>query len=261
MDALLFDTHAHLDDEQFDPAVGAVVARAQAAGVTDILTVGTTRATSERCLTIAGSHEGVHAAVGIHPNHAAEAAPGDWDAVVQLARQPRVVAVGETGLDRFRHYTPLDVQQDYFVRHLHLAQDLGLPVIIHMRACTDDVLVSLREARQRGPLRGVMHAYSADAATAAECLQLGLHISFAGNVTYKNATALRAVAREIPGDRLLLETDSPYLSPEPCRGQRPNEPGLVVHTAMCLAALRGQTVAELAAQTSANARRLFVRPS
>jgi len=261
MNPVFFDTHTHLDDDQFDPARDTVVARAQAAGVAEMLAVGTTVASSAQCLTLAQRYAGVYAAVGIHPNYAAEAALDDWDAIVRLTQQPRVVALGETGLDRFHNYAPLEVQRDYFDRHVELAQRRGLPFIVHMRDCTEDVLEVLRAARRRGPLCGVMHAFSADAAAAAACLDLGLYISFAGMVTYKKSDVLRAVARTIPADRLLIETDAPYLSPEPRRGQRPNEPALVMHTAACLAALRGQPLADLAAQTTANARRLFLERS
>ena len=138
-----------------------------------------------------------------------------------------------------------------------MAQQLDLPVIIHLRDCAAEVLAMLRDARQRGPLRGILHAFTATAEVAAECVELGLHISFAGMVTYPKSVALRATAREIPAARLLMETDAPYLAPHPRRGQRPNEPALLVHTAACLAEVRELAVEELAAQTTANARQLF----
>ncbi len=186
----------------------------------------------------------------------AQAAPGDWDAVLALSRRPRVIALGETGLDRYWDYTPLDVQQDCFDRHLRLSQQTGLPFIVHTRESDADVLAMLREARLRGPLAGVMHSFTGGSETAAECLELGMYISFAGMVTFKKSDALRTVARTIPADRILIETDSPYLSPHPLRGKR-NEPSHVLHTAECLARERGQTLDAFAAQTTANARRLF----
>jgi TatD DNase family protein len=195
--------------------------------------------------------------VGIHPNYAAQAQGGDWERVVELASSQRVVALGETGLDRHWGYTPFDVQQDYFDRHLRLSQQTGLPVVIHSRDCDDDILAMLREAARRGPLRGIMHSFSGNAATAAECLELGLHISFSGMVTYKKNDALREVAKTVLADRLLIETDSPYLSPEPVRSIRRNEPAHVAHTAARLAAALGESLDELAHKTSANARLLF----
>jgi TatD DNase family protein len=145
------------------------------------------------------------------------------------------------------------LQQDYFARHLRLSQQIDKPFIVHMRDCADDILQMLREARTRGPLRGIMHSFTGDAAMAAECIDLGLHVSFAGMVTFKKSEELRAVAAGIPAERLLIETDAPYLSPHPQRGQRPNEPALVVHTAACLAEVRSVTLEALAALTAANA--------
>jgi TatD DNase family protein len=172
----------------------------------------------------------------------------------------KIIALGETGLDRYWDYTPWDVQQDYFDRHLRLSQQAGLPFIVHSRDCDSDILAMLREASHRGPLAGVMHSFTGTAETVAECLELGLFISFAGMVTYKKSADLRQVAAGIPGDRILIETDSPYLSPHPLRGQR-NEPAHLVHTATCLAEVRGAAVEDFAAQTTANARRLFRLPT
>lgn len=281
-----FDTHAHLDQEEFAADLPEVLARAKAAGVESILAVGVSAASSAATIELAGRYPGVYAAVGIHPNYAAQAAAGDWDRIVELARSPVVgsahptcspavgsahptcsrgagsahptcVALGETGLDRHWDYTPFDVQRDYFDRHLRLSQQTGLPVVIHTRDCDEDVLAMLREAARRGPLRGIMHSFSGSAATAAECLALGLHVSFSGMVTYKKNEALREVARSVPPERLLVETDSPYLSPEPVRSIRRNEPAHVAHTAARLAAALGRDVDELARQTTVNARRLF----
>jgi TatD DNase family protein len=255
----LFDTHAHLDDAQFDGLRDDVMDRARQAGVTRILAVGTTAASSRTCVELAGQYAEVDAAVGIQPNYCADAAAGDWDAVVSLTPDRNVLAIGETGLDRYWDFTPFDVQQDYFDRHLRLSQDSGLPFIVHMRDCGDEIVEMLEEARRRGPLSGVMHSFTGDEGLARQCLDLGLFISFAGMVTFKKSTALRSVAAAIPADRILIETDAPYLAPHPCRGRRPNEPGLIEHTARCLAEVRGVAAEDFAAQTTRNACRLFPR--
>jgi TatD DNase family protein len=179
---------------------------------------------------------------------------------VRLTNEPQVVALGETGLDLHWKDTPLPLQQDYFDRHIRRSQQTGLPLVIHLRETAAEILAMLREARQRGPLRGVMHSFTGTAEQAEAFLALGMHISFAGMVTYKKSNDLRAVAATIPADRLLVETDSPYLSPEPFRGKRPNEPARVVHTAECLAQVRGVMLDDFARQTTANALALFRRP-
>jgi len=252
----LFDTHAHLDQEEFDADRDAVIARAQEAGVETILAVGVTAASSQAVVMLAQQHPGIAAAVGIQPNYTAQAQVGDWDRIVELAAGPKVVALGETGLDRHWDYSPFDVQQDYFDRHLRLSQERDLPCIVHTRQSDAEVLQMLYVARQRGTLRGVMHSFSGTAETAAECIALGFYISFAGMVTFKKSDALRAVAATIPSDRILVETDSPYLSPHPLRGRR-NEPAYLVHTAACLAEVRGQSPDDFFALATANARALF----
>lgn len=255
----LIDSHAHLDQDEFAADLTDVLQRAAAAGVTGIVSIGVTAASSAATVALAQMQPLVWAAVGIHPNYSHEAQSGDWDAVTALARSPRVAALGETGLDRYRDYAPLDVQRDYFDRHLRLSQATGLPFIVHTRDSQTETLDMLRQARRRGPLAGVMHSFTGDAACAAECIDLGLYISFAGMVTFKKSDELRNVAATVAADRLLIETDSPYLSPHPLRGKR-NEPAHVAHTAACLAEVRGLAVADLAALTAANARRLFRLP-
>lgn len=257
----LFDTHAHLNQSDFDVDRAEVIARAKAAGVEQIVTVGYNLVSSRQSIDIAAGFPGVYAAVGIQPNDSVHAAPGDWDEIVRLASSPDVVALGETGLDRYWDTSPLPVQQDYFDRHLRLSQAIGLPFIVHTRESDAEVLAMLREARRRGEITGVMHSFTGSAETAAECVALGLYISFAGMVTFKKSDALRAVAATIPAERILIETDSPYLSPHPLRGKR-NEPAHVTHTAACLAQVRGVSLAEFAEQTVTNAQRLFrVGPS
>ena len=256
----MIDTHAHLDDPQFDADREAVIARAVAGGVEAIVCVGTTLESSRAAVQLAERYGEVYAAVGIHPNSCAEAADGDWDRLVALADHPRVVAVGETGLDRHWDFAPLDLQIDYFRRHLRLGESRKLPAIIHCRDAAADLIPVLESAAAAGPVRAVLHAFSGDAAMAAKCLELGLLLSFAGNVTYRNKKfqPLRAAAAAVAADRILIETDSPYLTPEPLRGKQPrNEPALVLHTATGLSELRGVPLAQFAAETTANARRLF----
>lgn len=256
----LIDTHCHLDDEQLASIRADVLRRAAQAGVVSIVAVGTTLQSSRECIAIAATSDAVVAAVGIHPNHCGEADPGDWERVTELAHAPRVVGIGETGLDRYWDHTPFDVQRDNFDRHIRLSQTLRRPLVIHMRDCDEDVLEMLRAARKRGPLYGVMHSFTGQPETARECLDLGLYLSFAGMVTYKKSDALRQIAASVPDDRILIETDAPYLSPHPQRAHRPNEPALIVHTAECLAAVRGVTVEQFAAQTTRNARQVFGLP-
>jgi TatD DNase family protein len=261
---ILFDTHSHLDDSCFDADREEVIARAASAGIERIVCVGTTADSSQHVVALAERHERIVAAVGIQPNYCGQAAGNDWDRIVGLAESPHVVAVGETGLDRHWEYAPFDVQQDYFDRHLRLAQQRDLPVAIHCRDCEEDVLRMLRDAAGRGPVRGLIHAFSASAAMAEECLSLGLYLSFAGSVSYTNKKfgPLREVAARVPTDRLLVETDSPYLVPHPLRGKlERNEPAKLVLVAAALAALRDCSTDELASQTTGNARLLFgVRP-
>lgn len=257
MSVQLFDTHVHLCDEQFGANAEAVIARAAAVGVSELLTVATDVATSLACLELARLHASVWSSVGIHPNYTSQAGSDAWWHIERLADDPRVVALGETGLDRHWDDSPFELQQEFFARHLALSRRCGKPVIVHMRDCEDDVRQMVREAAHAGPIRGILHSFTGSVEGARECLELGMMISFAGMVTYKKSDDLRAVAREIPDDRLLIETDAPYLSPHPCRGQRPNEPALMIHTAACLAEVRGVSLEELARQTTANARRVL----
>ena len=259
MTSPLIDTHAHLDDARFDGERADVLRRASEVGVQRVLTVGISRESSLAAVNLARQFPTVRAAVGIHPNSAAEAAPTDWDDIVRLTQDANVVAVGETGLDRHWDFTPFPVQIDYFARHLELARRTGLPLIIHSRDCDEEMRRFLREEYdRRGPLRGVMHSFSSGINQAEAYLAMGLHISFAGMVTYKSAEPLRQVAAQIPEDRLLIETDCPYLAPVPVRGQR-NEPAYVRHTAECLAQVRQIPLNELAELTTRNAQRLFTR--
>ena len=255
----LIDTHAHLASPKLAHDLAAILDRAAEAGVTQVIAIATTAADAAAVLALAGEHPGVFAAVGIHPNDAAEATPGDWATIEGLASDPRVVAIGETGLDRHWDRTPFAHQQEWFERHLHLAASRDLPIIIHSRDCQRDVIDQL--ARRPHPVRGIQHAFTGTWEEAEALLGLGLHISFAGMLTFENRAldALREVAARVPLDRLLVETDSPYLSPHPFRGKR-NEPARVAVTAEAVARARGVGFEEVAAATTANARSLFRLP-
>ncbi len=257
--APLVDTHAHLTSRPFRPDLEDVLARARQAGVTRIINVGTTAADSRQCVADARRFSDVPAAVAIHPNDIAAAAAGDWDTICALAAEPEVVAIGETGLDRYRDRTPFPLQEAAFERHLELARSQHLPVIIHCRDAYPDVIGHLE--RLTPPIRGVLHSFSGTQDDAQALLALGLHLSFAGVITFTNKgiDPLRAVAGWVPRDRLLIETDCPYLTPHPYRGQR-NEPAHVRLTAERLAQVRGLSIEDLAAATTANAQALFTRP-
>jgi TatD DNase family protein len=253
------DTHAHLTDHRLAEQLEQVVERAALAGVKRILCVGTTRATSLEAVSIAERFDGVFAAAGIHPTYAHQEEEGDWQAIESLLDHPRVVAMGETGLDDYWKECPMETQLASIARHWDASHRTGLPLILHMRECTGTMLGMLREVHQSngGPLKGVLHSFTESWEVAEEMLSLGLYISFAGMVTYKKSDALRAVAARIPLDRLLVETDSPYLAPEPFRSKGPNEPSRVLATAQCIAEVRGIPLADLASASSTNALRCF----
>ena len=254
----LFDTHAHLHFPDFTSDLPDVLARARAAGVSRMVTIGTDVATSQAAIAIASREADVWAAVGIHPHDAADADEAAFAEIATLARQSRVVAVGEIGLDFFRNLSPRDAQERVFRRLLALGRDVGKPVLIHCRDAHEDVLRILAEEHV-GEIGGIMHCFSGDVAIARRCLDLGLLISLAGPVTYPNARALPDVARLVPVDRLVIETDCPFLPPQGYRGKR-NEPSYLALTATRVAELRGEPLEALAARLSDNARRLFKIP-
>jgi TatD DNase family protein len=257
---MLVDSHAHIDGEEFDADRVEVVARARAAGVGAILNVGTGDphgGNFERAVALAEEYEGVYAAAGVHPHDArlyTDAA--ERHLLDVLGRSKRVVALGEIGLDYHYDNSPRDVQREVFARQLRLAMKASLPVIIHSREADEETVEILREEYAGAPRGGVMHCFGGGRKMAEDVLALGFHISFAGNVTFKKADVLREVAREVPLERLLVETDCPYLSPVPFRGRR-NEPVHVVETARFLAELRGVETEELGRVTSENFARLF----
>lgn len=254
----LFDTHAHLDSEQFDHDRDGVIDRARQAGLVGICVVGCDPESSRRCCELASSHPGfLFAAVGVQPNYVAHGMPDWMDEIIALADRPEVVAIGETGLDCYWQDSPLELQQEYFQWHIELSRKTGKPLVIHMRDSGQEIYDALRPWAESGPIKGIMHSYTGDIELAEKFLDMGLHISFAGMLTFKKSTELRHVASRIPADRLLVETDSPYLSPEPFRGKRPNEPSRVVHTAKMMAEIRGISESDIAELTTNNAMKLF----
>uniref|UniRef100_A0A7C2IQN1 TatD family deoxyribonuclease n=1 Tax=Ammonifex degensii TaxID=42838 RepID=A0A7C2IQN1_9THEO len=250
----LTDTHCHLDDQRFDADRVAVVDRARVAGVTRIITVGYDIASSRRGVDLAGSLPGVFAVVGVHPHDAVAAPPDYVEQLRELAREPRVVAVGEIGLDFYRDLSPRPVQREVFAAQLCLAREFGLPVVVHCREAHGEVYEILK--REAAGLAGVMHCFSGGWEEAKRFLALGFYISIAGPVTFPQSSKLGEVARRVPLDRLLLETDAPYLTPVPHRGKR-NEPAYLVHTAQKVAEIRGMSLEEIAEATTESAARLF----
>ena len=256
---MLIDTHAHLSFPDFASDLPATVARANAAGVTRIVSVATDLADARRVLTVAGEYPGVFASVGLHPNHISDSWRADMQELTALTGQPKVVAVGETGLDYYRSRDHAGTQKEMFQAHLDLARQRRLPVIIHCRAAEADTLAMVRANVPDWRPWGVMHCFAGNTEVARECIELGLLISFTGIVTFKNADALREVAGAVPLESLVLETDSPYLAPVPQRGQR-NEPAFIPHIAGALAQIKNIPVEELARVTTDNAIRLFKLP-
>lgn len=255
----LVDTHCHLDLEPLCASVEEVLARAQAAGVRQCISIGTTLQASHANVRIATQQPGVRAAVGLHPYEAASVTDAVLAEIEALAADPVVAAIGEVGLDYYRGQAPAQVQRHALHGFLAVARRRQLPVIIHCREAYDALLEVLREAGS-GPWAGVIHCASGPPTFIKAALAAGLHISFAGNVTFPSAKALRELVALVPDERLLVETDSPFLAPQPVRG-RVNEPAHVAHTAKELAGLRGTDVERLAALTSRNARALFKLPS
>jgi len=259
MGVSLVDSHCHLDLldlKRLGVNLEKVLEEARQAGVEEMLCVCVDLERFPRVLELAGRLPGVRATVGVHPNVRSGQDPS-VEELVELAAHPRVVAVGETGLDYHRCEGDLAWQRERFRRHVRAAREVGKPLVVHSREAAEDTLRILREEGV-GEVGGVMHCFTGDRAMAEACLELGLHVSFSGIVTFANAGPLREVAREIPADRLLVETDAPYLTPAPYRG-RPNQPAHVRRVAECLAEVRGEPLEALAAATTANYRRLFLR--
>ena len=255
MSAELFDTHAHLHFPDFAAELTEILALARAAGVLQMVTIGTDVETSSAAVAVAERDPGVWASVGLHPHDAEGGDDACFAELERIAASPRVVALGEMGLDFFRNLSPRPAQETAFRRQIGLARALRKPVVVHCRDAHAETLAILAEERV-SDVGGIMHCFSGDVEIARRCLDLGLLVSLAGPVTYPNARALPEVARFVPADRLVVETDCPYLPPQPYRGKR-NEPAYLVITAARVADLRKEALDELGPRMADNARRIF----
>ncbi len=255
MQGLYFDTHCHLVDERFDEDREALIESLPGEGVFACLACGCSLESSRASLELARQYPFVYAAAGIHPHEAAEASQDDLKALPALLSDPRVVALGEIGLDFYYDFSPRDVQRELLHQQLDLAYEMGKPVLLHVRDAQGEML-SLLEGRRGRLSGGVLHSYSGSAESVRQYLDLGFYISFSGTVTFKNAVNVQRAARAVPLDRLLIETDSPYLAPVPMRGRR-NNPALVRHVSEKLAELFDMPAEEMARATRDNACRLF----
>jgi TatD DNase family protein len=250
---MLIDSHAHLEMKEFNPDREEVIERARQAGVSYIVTVGTNLAQSRKALSLARQHENIYATVGVHPHDVARADSKTFDDLCEIARDPKVVAYGEIGLDFFRNISPREKQIEMFNLQLELAVQLKLPVIIHDRDAHEQ---TLRMVKASGVRRGVFHCFSGDYSMARQCIDLGFYISIPGVVTFDNAKTIQDVAQRVPLSSLLLETDAPYLTPAPHRGKR-NEPSFIINTAKKVAQIKGLPWEEVADVTARNTMNLF----
>src|SRR5579885_60026 len=255
---MLVDSHCHLDDSRFDADRDAVIERALAAGVARLVAIGTGEGPPdlEAGIRLAERHECIYATVGVHPHDAAKATPETFARLRDLAQHPKVIAIGETGLDYHYDFSPPQTQKTVFLEQMRIAAETGKPVVIHTRQAWQATLEALRE-NWRGS--GILHCFSGGPAEAEQALALGFYLSFGGIVTFPKAADVQEAARIAPSDRILMETDAPYLAPVPRRGKR-NEPAFIVETARKLAGLRGVSYEEIAATTTANFERLFFPP-
>ena len=253
---MLVDSHCHLDFPDYAGKVDEVLARARAAGVTVCISIGTELKRFPGVKAVAEAHADVWCSVGVHPHESEKELLDDEAALVAEAAHPKVVGIGETGLDYYYEHSPRQPQQANFRSHIAAARRTGLPVIVHTRDAEDDTIAILREEMAKGPFTGLIHCFTGTQRLADAALELGLYISVSGIATFKNSGALREVIKSVPLDRLLVETDAPYLAPVPHRGKT-NEPAFVVHTAAMLAELKSVRETELAAATTENFFRLF----
>src|ERR1700682_4375224 len=254
---MLIDSHCHLDSEQFDADREAVIERALAAGVECMVAIGSGDGPPdlEAGVRLADRYSSIYATIGVHPHDAAKADGETYRRLAELGEHAKVVAIGEIGLDYHYDHSPRDVQRDVFVEQMRIARDSRKPIVIHTRSAWEDTITLLREHWADSGLGGIMHCFSEGPREAEQALAIGFHISFAGIVTFPKAAAIQEAARVPPTDRLLIETDAPYLAPVPKRGKR-NEPAYVIETARKLAELRGVTADEMAQTTADNWRRL-----
>jgi len=255
---LLIDTHAHLDDARFDGDRDAMIARAREAGVENFVTIGCDLTTSRAAVELADRYPFVYATVGVHPHEAKQIGDSWYDDLRRLAQHKKVVAYGEIGLDYHYNHSPPKLQRERFREQIVLARDLRLPIVVHTREAQDDTITVLKE-ENAADVGGVFHCFSGDARLAKDALDLGFLLSFSGVITFQNATMLRDIVKTVPMDRILVETDSPYLTPAPHRGKR-NEPAYVRLVAEKIAAIQGMTADQVAELTSQNARRVFKIP-
>ncbi len=259
---MLIDSHCHLDFPDYAEDRDEVIQRARAQGVGTMLTISTKLTSFPAVRAIAESDPDIYCSVGIHPHEAASedggGARADAARLVELSGHPKVIGIGETGLDYYYEHAPRDIQARSFRAHIDAARRTGLPLIVHARDADEDGAAILRDEYGQGAFSGLLHCFSSSRALADAALELGFYISFSGIVTFKNATDVRETAKAVPLDRLLVETDAPYLAPVPNRGKR-NEPGFVAHTAAQVANLRGIPASDLAATTTANFFRLFTK--
>ncbi|HEY8363912.1 MAG TPA: TatD family hydrolase [Tissierellaceae bacterium] len=252
---LLIDSHAHLDDERFDKDRDELIRSLESNGIELVINVGADLKSSIASVSLAEKYPNIYAAVGVHPHDVKDMDESTLEIIKSLAKRDKVVAIGEIGLDYYYDNSPREDQRKWFKRQLELAKELGLPVIIHSRDAQQETFDIIKEA-QDGRLRGVMHCYSGSKEMANEYIKLGFYISIAGPVTFKNARVVKEVAKEVPLDKLLVETDSPYLAPEPHRGKR-NEPIFVKFVAGTIAEIKGISFEELAKATNRNTKELF----
>jgi hydrolase, TatD family len=252
---LIFDTHAHLQDKELRGDIENILLRAQQAGVEKITCVGYDLPSSREAVLLARKYKQIYATVGVHPHDAETLTPEMLDQLKELARDPKVVAIGEIGLDYYRDLSPRDLQMQAFIDQIKLAQQIGKPIVIHDRDANQDVMDTVKKYKA-GRNGGIMHCYSGNLPLAMEAIKQGFYISFAGPLTYKNAKRPQEVAAKIPMDRLLVETDCPYLTPEPFRGKL-NEPAHVCYVVEKMAELRGQHPDEVAYLTGRNARKVY----
>ena len=253
---MLVDSHCHLDFPDFAAELDAVAARARAAGIGRIVTISTRVKKHAQVLAIAEKYPDIFCAVGTHPHNAQEELDIDAKALVALAKNPKIVAIGEAGLDYHYDHSPRDAQMKSFRQHIAAARETRLPLVIHSRDCDVDMARILEEETGQGAFPAVLHCFTGGRDLAFKAIDLGLYISFTGILTFKNSTALRAIAAELPADRILVETDAPYLAPMPYRGKR-NEPAYVAETAKVLGETRGVSFDDIARATSENFFRLF----
>lgn len=252
---MFIDTHVHLNADQYEEDLHEVIERAREAKVEKMIVVGFDRKTIERAMKLIEEYEFIYAVIGWHPVDAIDCTEDDLIWIENLARHPKVVGIGETGLDYYWDKSPKDVQQQLFRKQIHLAQKLNLPIVIHNRDATGDVVQILKEENAQ-TVGGIMHCFGGSVETAQECIKMNFMISLGGPVTFKNARQPKNVAKEIPLEHLLIETDAPYLAPHPYRGKR-NEPSLVPLVAEEIARLKEIPVEEVAKATTSNAKKLF----